>query len=262
MRCFFIVIIFILVCSTQSSAALQEKVVRYESDGVSLQGFLVYDDEVSGLRPGILVVHEWWGHNDYARSRARQLAQMGYVAFAVDMYGDGKVASHPDEAGAFVQEVVKNYEVSKKRFLAALDLLKGQKEVDSTQIGAIGYCFGGGTVLNMARFGIDLKGVVSFHGSLPGALEAREGQVKAKILVCSGEDDPMATDEHISAFKREMKDAKVDYQFIEYENAKHSFTNPDADKFAEKFNLPLAYNEQADKASWQDMSDFFNRIFK
>ena len=241
---------------------LVEKEVDYSADGTTLKGFLVYDGDVAEKRPGVLVVHEWWGHNDYARKRARMLAELGYTAFALDMYGDGKQANHPDDAGKFAMAVFSNIESAKSRFMAAYNLLKEQETTDPNRIAAIGYCFGGGVVLQMARIGTDLDAVVSFHGSLQAITPAEPNKVKAFVLVCNGADDPFVTQEQIDAFKTEMDGAEVQYKFINYEGAKHSFTNPIADSVGVKFNLPLAYNEKADKESWEEMKSLFSRVFK
>jgi len=236
--------------------------VQYTADGVKMNGYLAYDAAIKGKRPGVLVVHEWWGHNEYARKRAQMLAELGYTALAVDMYGDGKQAAHPDDAGKFAGEVMKNIAVAKARFMAALDVLRKHESVDRKHVAAIGYCFGGGVVLHMARAGVDLSGVVSFHGSLDAPVPAKPGAVKAKVLVCHGADDQFISQEQIDKFKDEMKTAKVDFRFISYPGAKHSFTNPDADENAKKFNIPLAYNANADKNSWDDMKEFFKKVFK
>jgi dienelactone hydrolase len=253
--------IVIALVAIPASAKIKGEEVEYSSEGVTLKGYLAYDDEIKEKRPGILVVHEWWGHNEYARKRARMLAELGYTALAVDMYGDGKQAAHPDDAGKFAGELYKNIPVAKGRFLAALEFLKKQESVDAENIGAIGYCFGGGVVLAMARMGVDLKGVVSFHGSLATQTPAKEGDVKARVLVCHGAADAFSTKEEITAIKKEMRDAKVDFTFKAYPGAKHSFTNPDADTYAKKFNLGVAYNAKADKASWNDMKAFFKKTF-
>ena len=231
-------------------------------NGTIMKGFLVYDGSVEGKRPGVIVVHEWWGHNEYARNRARMLAELGYTALAVDMYGDGKQANHPDEAGKFAMEVFQNIEIAKERFNAGLILLKEQPSTDPEHIAAIGYCFGGGVVLHMVRFGADLNGVVSFHGSIQTQSPAKSNEVKAKILVCNGANDSFITAEQIEAFKKEMDDAGVDYKFINYPDALHSFTNPAADSLGKKFSLPLAYNKKADEQSWTDMQEFFKRLFE
>lgn len=254
-------ILLVSALSSLSYATVQDKEVQYSAGGVTLKGYLAFDDAVKGKRPGVLVVHEWWGHNDYARKRARMLAELGYTALAVDMYGDGKQAGHPDDAGRFAGEVSRNMPVAKARFLAALNFLKNDPTVDATKIAAIGYCFGGGIVLNMARLGVDLEGVVSFHGSLATENPARPGVVKAHVLVCHGAADELVTPEQVEAFKNEMSGAGVDYTFLAYEGAKHSFTNPDADRFAKEFGLSVGYNAQADQISWVDMQEFFKKIF-
>jgi dienelactone hydrolase len=242
---------------------IKGKPVTYKAGKVNLKGYLAYDESIKGKRPGVLVVHEWWGQNEYARKRARMLAEMGYTALAVDMYGDGKQAMHPDEAGAFSSEVMKHFnEAGKDRFEAAEVFLKRQPTVDPARIAAIGYCFGGGVVLNMARQGADLKAVASFHGGLVAVKPAEAGMVKAKLRVYNGADDKFTPQQAIDAFKKEMTDAKVDFQFINYPGAVHSFTNPDATELGKKFNLPLAYNEKADKESWADMTKFFAEVFK
>jgi dienelactone hydrolase len=241
---------------------VEGKDVQYSAGGVVLKGYLAYDKSVKGKRPGVLVVHEWWGLNDYARKRANMLAEMGYVALAVDMYGDGKQATHPDDAGKFSSELMKNFDMAKTRFGAAMDFLKKQPSVDPDRIAAIGYCFGGGVVLNMARQGVDLKGAASFHGSLAAVKPASPGSVKAKVLVLHGADDKFTTPEQIETFKQEMKDAGADFRFIAYPGAVHSFTNPDADNLGKKFNLPLAYNAEADKKSWDELKKFLAAIFK
>ncbi len=247
--------------TTAAAKQIQGEEVVYTANGDTLKGYLAYDAGVQGKRPGVLVVHEWWGHNEYARQRARMLAELGYTALAVDMYGNGKQASHPEDAGKFAGEVMQNIDVAIKRFNAARELLQNHSTTDPESIAAIGYCFGGGVVLHMARIGSDLDGVVSFHGSLGSMHKPEPGTIKAKILVCHGGDDPFIAADQVDAFKKEMDDAGVDYTFIAYEGAKHSFTNPDADKFGTQFNLPLAYNQVADKKSWQDMQDFFKKIW-
>jgi len=251
-----------MLTASTVGAEIQKEEVQYRQGEVTLNGYLAYDNALLGRRPGILVVHEWWGHNAYARKRAEMLAEMGYVALALDMYGDGKLAEHPDTAGAFAGEVGKDLKgAGKDRFLAAADLLRKQEMTDPKRIAAIGYCFGGGIVLHMARFGLDLDGVVSFHGSISTQTPAQKGEVKAQILVFNGADDPFVTAQQIAAFKEEMENAQVSYQFVNLEGAVHSFTNPGADEFGQKFGLPLAYNEAADTRSWAEMQEFFNSIF-
>lgn len=253
--------LLLLLISPLLHAALQEKTVEYSSGDTSLKGYLVWNDAVKGKRPGILVVHEFWGLNDYARQRARLLAELGYTALAIDMYGNGKVSDHPREATEFMNAVMANTEVAKARFLAGKALLEQQPTVDTKKIAAIGYCFGGGTVLTMAREGVDLRGVVSFHGMLHAHSPAKAGQVKARILVENGADDKLITADEITAFKSEMDAAGANYQFENLAGAKHSFTNPDADAIAKKFELPVGYNAAADKKSWEAMQKFFKEIF-
>ncbi len=251
-----------LTLSTAAQAAVQGREVDYRAGGTTLKGYLAVDDATGDKRPGVLVVHEWWGHNAYARHRAEMLAALGYVALAVDMYGEGKQAAHPEDAGRFSGEIKKNLPLARERFLAALELLKKEPTVDPERIAAIGYCFGGGIVLEMARSGVDLKGVASFHGSLATDHPARPGKVKAKVLVLNGADDTFVTAEQIVAFKKEMEQAGIDYRFVNYPGARHSFTNPKADEFGKTFNLPLAYDARADAESWQAMEEFLREIFR
>jgi dienelactone hydrolase len=258
-------VLFLVSAYSDLAAAkpkIEGKTVTYSADGAVMKGYLAYDRNITGSRPGVLVVHEWWGLNDYARKRARMLAQMGYTALAVDMYGGGNQATHPDDAAKFSSELMKNFDTAKARFMAALNYLEKQKAVDPERIAAIGYCFGGGIVLNMARQGVDLKGVASFHGSLAAVTPAKPGSIKARILVLHGADDKFTTHEQVEAFKQEMKNAGADFRFISYPGAMHSFTNPDADKYAKKFKLPLGYNAQADKESWVELGKFLESIFK
>jgi len=248
--------------STAALAEVKTEAVQYQDGDQVLNGFIAYDDAVTDKRPGVLVVHEWWGHNEYARRRARMLAELGYAALAVDMYGDGKTAAHPEDAGKFSGELMKNAETTKARFLAALEYLKAQPQTDPARVAAIGYCMGGGVVLNMARAGMDLKGVASFHGSLGAIIKAEPGGVKARLLVLHGADDTFVPAEAIAAFKQEMADAKADLTFVAYPGAKHSFTNPDADEYAKKFGMPIAYNAEADKLSWEQLVTFLADVLK
>ncbi len=253
--------LLLLVWNSEAFSAIIGEPLIYKSGDFSMQGYLTYDDTISGKRPGILVIHEWWGQNEYARERARMLAELGYTALAVDMYGDGRQAEHPDEAGKFAAEVRQNMPAATQRFQAAMQILQQHPTVDAEHIAAIGYCFGGGVALEMARQGLDLDAVVVFHGSLSTETPATPGVIKARILVCDGADDKLVSPEQIKAFHREMKVAGADYTFISYPGAKHSFTNPGADIYAEKFNIPVGYNEEADKRSWQDMQDFLKETF-
>jgi dienelactone hydrolase len=247
-----------LSASSSARAKIHEEAVQYEYAGTVMKGHLYYDDATEGKRPGVLVVHEWWGLNEHAKRSARRLAEAGYVALAVDMYGEGKTTEHPEEAMAFATAARKDPEVTRARFEAGLAQLKSHPKVDAEKIAAIGYCFGGTVVLDMARGGMDLDGVVSFHGGLAAATPAEPGAIKAKILVCDGAEDPMNPLDTVKAFLEEMNGAGADFEFIAYGGAKHSFTNPDADKHG----IPgLAYNAEADRRSWQAMLDFFDEIF-
>ncbi len=246
---------------TQAKSLATEQ-VTYTAGGQTMKGYLAYDASIKKKRPGVLVVHEWWGLNDYARKRADMLAGLGYTALAVDMYGEGRTADHPKQAGEFATAVRQDWEQGKERFMAALKLLREQPSVDPDHIAAIGYCFGGGVVLQMAREGADLDGVASFHGSLPPIGKAAEpGQVKAQVLVLHGAKDKFTTPEQLQAFKDEMKNAGVGYELVVYPNAMHSFTNPKADQYAAKYDLPLGYDAEADADSWNKLKAFLKKVF-
>jgi len=257
------ILFILLVCSgLPLQAKVVDKEVIYRAAKTSLKGYVAYDDSFRGRRPAVLVVHEWWGHNDYARKRARMLAKLGYVAFSLDMYGDGKLAAHPKDAGRFSGAIKNDMPLARARFQAALTQLHKHPLVDKQKTAAIGYCFGGGIVLQMARQGVDLDAVVSFHGSLTTQQPAQKGKVKARVLVLNGEADPFVKAEQIDAFKQEMRDANVRFDFISYPGAMHAFTNPAATELGKKFKLPLAYHQQADVASWQKMQDFLAEVFR
>jgi len=253
----------ILLTAGSAAAEVVGKQMQYEVNGTVMKGYLAYDSAIKGKRPGVIVVHEWWGHNDYAKKRADMLAKLGYTAFALDMYGEGKQVSHPKDAGKMAGEIRRNKPLMLKRFRAAKNLLQQHKLTDKSKLAAIGYCFGGGVVLEVARSGEPLSGVVSFHGSLVTDSPATaDSHSKTKVLVLNGEDDPFVKTEHISQFKQEMQQANLDFKFVSYPGAKHAFTNPEADKFGQKFNIPLAYHKRADEQSWQEMQKFFVKIFQ
>jgi dienelactone hydrolase len=270
-----ITLIHVLVCTLLFGACKTEKKeeplavnvemvgeeVTYSTPDTEMKGYLSYDPSIDEKRPGILVVHEWWGHNEYTRERARMLAELGYTALAVDMYGDGKQANHPDDAGKFSGMVMRNMEEAKARFDSALALLKSQPSVDSTKIAAIGYCFGGSVVLTMANAGEDLDAVAAFHSGVQLPIMPNE-DLKAKILVCNGAADPFVSEESVEAFKKAMDSIQADYTYIAYEDAQHAFTSKDADSLGQKFNLPLAYQEKADNASWAELQKLLNETFK
>lgn len=250
-----------IILSVCAHAEIKSQIVEYTVDGESFTGYLAYDDQLQGKRPGVLVVHEWWGHNDYVRHRADMLAELGYTAFALDMYGTGKVAQHPEDAKRFMQAVMDNMETAEKRFDAGYNILRNHPSVETEQIAAIGYCFGGSTVLHMAREGVDLDGVVSFHGILATETPAQNGQVKAKLLVLTGADDPMVPSFQVDAFREEMTEANVSFKLYSYPGVTHAFTNPAADELGKRFNMPLAYDPGADADSWQKMQKFLSEIF-
>jgi dienelactone hydrolase len=246
---------------TAKAPSLKEEDVTYTGNGVTMDGYVVYDANKEGKRPAVLVVPEWWGLVDYPKMRARKLAELGYIAMAIDMYGDGKVADNPGDAGKMAGPFYQNLKMTKSRFDAALAKLKTYSQADTSNIAAIGYCFGGGVVLNVARLGENLKGVVSFHGTLIGA-PADKNLLKAKILVCHGMADQLVKADEVEKFKKQMDSVGADYMLKQYPNATHAFTNPASDENAKKFNMPVKYNAGADSASWNDMKDFFARIFK
>ena len=256
-----LLIALLLCCSTMAQAAIQTREVPYTAaDGTRLVGYHAWDDAISGPRPGVIVVHEWWGLNDYAKRRARDLAALGYSALAVDMYGDGRNTQHPDDAKAFMNAALADPAIPKARFQAGLDLLKAQPQTDPARLAAIGYCFGGKVVLDMARQGMPLAAVVSFHGALVTATPATPGSVKAKVLVEHGAADSFITAEQIAAFKAEMDQAGADYRFVELPGAKHGFSNPDADAH-KGHGLDLGYQKEADERSWADMQALFKEVF-
>ena len=257
----FLIVIFGMFLSQAVSADIVQQEISYQQGDTVMKGFLAFDDAIKGKRPGVLVVHEWWGHNAYARKRAVMLAELGYTALAVDMYGDGKTANHPKDAGKFSSAVGGDLPLAKARFMSAISTLKKQATVETDDIAAIGYCFGGGILLKMARMGIDIDGVVSFHGSVATSSPAEKGDIKTKIRVFNGADDPFVKSEQIAAFKMEMEKAGADYQFVNYPGAKHSFTNPGSTAIGKQFGLPLAYNEKADNDSWKQTLTFFKEIF-
>jgi dienelactone hydrolase len=246
---------------TAHAAAIREEPVTYTADGQTMNGYVAYDEKQTGKRPVVLVVHEWWGLTDYPRSRARQLAALGYFAMAVDMYGGGKIAANPQEAMDMTKPFYGNPALSKTRLNAALATLKDFNQADLNQAAAIGYCFGGSVVLNAAKLGADLEGVVSFHGGLSGA-PANKDLLKAKILVCHGGADSLVPQAEVTAFRKGMDSIGANYQFKVYPDATHAFTNPEATALGEKFKMPIAYNPAADTASWSDMKSFLNGIFQ
>jgi dienelactone hydrolase len=250
----------IMADSSNNKKEIIEEPVSYNVNGKTYDGYVTYDSNQTGKRPAILVVHEWWGLTDYLRNRAKQLAGLGYIAMAVDMYGDGKIAEDPKTAQELATPYYKDPMLAKTVLDAAIDKLKTFPETDTSKMAAIGYCYGGYVVLNAAKLGANLKGVVSFHGDLSGA-PVNKDLLKAQVLVCHGEADQFVTAQAVDAFKKSMDSAGVPFTFKSYPNATHAFTNPEATEKGKKFNMPIAYNAAADSASWNDMKDFFKKIF-
>lgn len=240
-------------------ATVLRQTVPYQHGEVKLEGVLVWDDSITGKRPGILVVHEWWGLNDYAKKRAEQLAALGYVAFAVDMYGKGKVTDHGEQAGQWAKEITGNLSVWQSRALEGLKILEAHPHVDPQKLAAIGYCFGGATVMQLVYGGAPVKGVVSFHGSLPIPPASPKINSAARVLIAHGEADPFLTSEHIQNFQSSLDQSGVDWHMVVYGGAQHSFTNPSANQYGIK---GLQYQERADRRSWRHMQMFFEEIFQ
>lgn len=237
-------------------AAVKTRDFEYTQGETTLVGHLAWDDEVKARRPGILVVHEWWGLNEHARKQADRLAQAGYVGLALDMYGKGKVTQHPADAQNFMKDATKDPAVVQARFNAALELLKKDEHVDAEKLGAIGYCFGGRVVLDMAQRGADLDVTASFHGAIPPP--ADKPDFKGKVLLFNGAADLMIPAEAVGAFVKMLAAAHVDFVFANLPGAKHAFTNPAADKTGVE---GLAYNAAADETSWKSLMTQLKLVF-
>jgi dienelactone hydrolase len=246
---------------SDTASKLHTETVRLSANGTELDCYLARPPQGGAPQPAVIVVHEWWGLNDYIRRRANMLAELGFTALAVDMYGGGEVADNPDDAGRLMNGVLADISQAEARMGAALEYLQNDSAVDAQHIAAIGYCFGGAVVLHAARTGMPLAGVVSFHGALGSSHTPAPGSVRAKILVCHGADDVLVPEDSVTALKAEMQAAGADLRFIAYPGALHGFTNPDADLNGEKYGLPLAYSEDTDRRSWQEMQVFFKEIF-
>lgn len=254
---YLLAVFLVLALAAGAQAKVITKSMEYKQDGTVLEGFLAYDDALKGTRPGVLVVHEFWGLNDYVKNRTRQLAEMGYVAFAADMYGKGVVTKDRKEAGKLAGHL-RGTPLLRKRALAGLEQLKKNKLVDTKRLAAIGFCFGGTTVLELAYAGADLAGVVSFHGGLVPAKPEDFKNLKAKILVLHGADDPFIKPQEIAAFQEALRKAGADWQMIYYGGAVHSFSNPEAgsDKAA-----GAAYDAKTANRAWKQMQLFFKEVF-
>lgn len=240
---------------------IKEEWVRYSVDSLSMNSYIVYDESKKGLRPAVLVIHEWWGLNDYARMRARKLAELGYIAMAVDMFGNGRMGNDPEAAGALAMPFYKDPGMAKKHVEAALAQIRKNSLTDTANVAVIGYCFGGAVALGVARMGADIKAAVSFHGNL-NVVPARKELLKAEVLVCHGNADPFVPQAEVDQFKKQMDSIGAKYVFRGYDSATHAFTNPGATAMGEKFNIPIRYNAAADSASWEDMKEFLKRILQ
>jgi dienelactone hydrolase len=248
---------------TSANAAIKEEPITYSDGEATLKGFLVYDDASQAKRPGIVMVHEWWGITQHMHNQARKFAEQGYTVLISDMYGDAKTADNPKDAGALSSSVMKNPTVMESRFKAARDQLAKQPSVNPERIGAVGYCFGGAVVINMARAGADLAAVAGFHASLGlNTPPPAPGAVKAKVLVLNGADDPFVKPEQYAALKKDMQAANADYRVVEYPGAVHAFTNPEATALGKKFNLPLAYDAKANKEAKAEADKLFASTLK
>lgn len=236
---------------------IQKQKIEYKDGGITLEGYYSYDDNITGKRPAILVAHDWSGRNDFACNKADKLAELGYVGFALDMYGKGKTGTSKEEKSALMSPLIQNRLTLQKRIVSALDAVKTQQQTDHAKIGAIGFCFGGLCVLDLARSGADVKGVVSFHGLLHAPENTSKHQIKSKILALHGFEDPMVTAGQVIAFGQEMTHAKVDWQLTMYGNAMHAFTNPEANDP----DFGTVYEKNADARSWIAMREFFKEVF-
>lgn len=265
--------LFIFSCNDQAAEQSAEKAaktvepryaiesVTYKDDTTTLQGVIAYDANDSSKRPIVLVVPEWWGVEEFTRSKATELVRLGYIAMAVDMYGNGKVADNPKDALAWATPFYADPQMAKKRLAAALDEVKKHPRADASRVAAIGFCFGGSMILNAAKMGEDLKAVVSFHGGLEG-VPPQKDKLKSRILVCHGGNDSFVPQAQVEAFKKQLDSVGASYEFIVYPGATHAFTNPKADENARKFNMPIAYDPAADSASWKDMKTFLEKNLK
>lgn len=252
-------IMAVMLLAANLSAKLHTEVVEYEHDGVTLEGYLAYDDATTDQRPGVMVVHEWTGLNDYARARTEQLAALGYIAFAADIYGKGVRPQTAEEAGAQATIYRSDRALMRARAAAGLEVLRQHELSDPNRLAAIGYCFGGGVVLELARSGAQLNGVVSFHGNLDTPDPADAKQIKGSVMVAHGAADPHVGRDQVDAFVKEMNGAGVDWYMVEYGSAVHSFTNPES---GDDPSRGVAYNENADRRSWLEMRNFFQDIFR
>ncbi|MHC2070564.1 dienelactone hydrolase family protein [Bremerella sp. T1] len=259
MRCLSASLLTLLLLASVASAEVKTEVIEYQVGDKTFDGYLAYDDSIKGPRPGVIVFHEWWGLNDYAKKRTTMLAELGYVAFAADMYGDGQFVDHPKDAGAMAGKVRANVDEWQKRATVALDVLKKQPQCNPDKIAAIGYCFGGSTALQLGYTGADVDAIATFHAALPTPSEDQAEAIEAKVLVCHGADDGFVSQESIDAFQEKLKDAEVDLNFVAFPGAVHSFTVEDSGKHN---NPGMQYNKEADEKSWAMLLDLLNKELK
>jgi dienelactone hydrolase len=258
MKCVVAAIAACAMFSTMTHAAIKSEPVEYRVGDVTCKSVIVYDDTATGKRPGIAVYPEWWGMDDYAKHRAAMLAELGYVAIAVDLYGNGQTTSDPAEAGKLSGALKSDRKLLRERANAGLDQLKKNAHVDASKLGAIGYCFGGATAIELGRSGADVKGIVTFHAALDSPNPADGKNIKGRLLICHGGDDTFETPKDIEAFQQEMRENHVDWEMNVYGGAVHSFSNPSADKHG----IPgIAYNAKADQRSWAAMQAVFEQVF-
>ncbi len=252
-----------IAMAANANAEIKEKPVTYSDGTTTMKGFVVYDDAIKTKQPGIIMIHEWWGITPHMHNEAKKFAQQGYTAFIADMYGDAKTADNPKDAGGLSSSVMKDPKAMESRFNAAKAELAKQASVNPQHIGAVGYCFGGAVVLNMARAGADLDAVAGFHASLGLNTPApAPGTVKAKVLILNGADDPFVKKEQYEALKKDFDAAKADYRIVTYPGAVHAFTNPEATELGKKFNLPLKYDAKADQESKAEAAKLFAATLK
>jgi dienelactone hydrolase len=251
--------ITVILFSSVANAAIKTQTIEYKEGDTTLEGYLAYDTAGAAKKPGVLVVHDWTGLRETMKKKAEALAKLGYVAFAADIYGKGVRPTDPTEAGKTAGIYKNNRTLLRARATAGLNELEKQPNVDKSKIAAIGFCFGGTTVLELARSGADINGIVTFHGGLDSPHPEDGKNIKAKVLILHGADDPYVPADQVKAVESELTNAKVDWQLVKYSGAVHSFTIPEAGNDNSK---GAAYNERADKRSWQAMRDFFNEIFK
>lgn len=264
MRHFILLSLFLFMCLSTliASADIREQEVQYFDGDTDLRGFLVRPEEVyaAGKTPAVILVHEWWGHDEFVRESARRMAEeFGIIAFALDMYGDGRQAKHPEDAKRFSSEIVKTEGLRERRFRAALQHIQNLEDVDQQKIVAIGFCFGGSTVLDMARIGLPLAGVVSFHGRLDSKVTARK--ITSRILVYVGERDSFLSDGEKERFQDEMRRLNADAELLVLTGARHSFMNPRADEYAKSFGLDVGYHERAAELAWSGTGAFLSQLF-